>query len=116
MSSQKPCGEILATSTAEVLVPSGTDFISVVLDQGRYGPDLTVIQAMILRQRNLWLKPEFGFPVRALHMYMPTRLLAGEEVKPIMPSAKNCGAHALSLRDGNYPKSRKASFRKTFSL
>lgn len=32
MSSQKPCGETLVSSTDEVPVPSDTDFIGVFLD------------------------------------------------------------------------------------
>ena len=93
MSSQKPCGETLETSTGEVFVPSGTDFISVFLDQGLCSPDLVVIQAIILRQRYLWLKPEFRFPIRALHVHVAPQLLTGEKVKAIAPNSQDGRTH-----------------------
>ena len=88
MSSQNPFGETFDTSTAEVPVPSGADFISVFLDQGLCCQNLSVIQIMILRQSYLWLKPVFRFPIRASHMHMPAKFFAGEEVKPVITGAK----------------------------
>jgi hypothetical protein len=67
MSRQKPCGETFETSTDEVPVPSGADFIGVFLDQGQRQPDLSVVQTMILREGYLGLKPELCFPIRAFH-------------------------------------------------
>jgi len=101
MSSQKPCGETLETSTAEVPVPSGADFIDVFLDQGKYRPDLSVIQTMILRQHYVGLKPEFRFPIRALHVNVPLGLLAGEEVEPKAAFPKDRGADPTRLRARN---------------
>jgi hypothetical protein len=71
----------------------------VFLNQGCNGPNLTIVQAIILRQRYLWLKPEFGFSIRALHVYMAPRFFAREEIKPILAVAEDGWAHALSLRD-----------------
>jgi hypothetical protein len=70
MSSQKPCGETFETSTDEVPVPSGADFIGVFLDPGQRQPDLSVVQTMILRQSYLGLKPELCFSIRTLHLNM----------------------------------------------
>ena len=102
MSSQNPLGETFETSTDEVPVPSGTDFIGVFLDQGQCPPDLSFVQTMILRQRNLGLKPELCFPVRALHVYMAPELLAREEAKSEGSVPKDCGAHRSDLRDRDF--------------
>ena len=84
MSSQKPCGKTFEISTAEMSVPSGTDVIGVSLDQDQHSPKLSIAQAIILRQSYLRLKPEFRFPIRALHVYMSSKFLAGEEVQPVV--------------------------------
>jgi hypothetical protein len=60
---------------------------------------LRVVQAVILRQGYLRLKPEFGFSIRALHVYVTAWLFAGEEVKPKLTVAKDGWAHSASLRD-----------------
>ena len=69
------------------------------LNQGGDRPNLPVVQAVILRQRYLWLKPEFGFPVRALYVHMAPWLFAGEEVKPIRTIAEDRRAQAVRLRE-----------------
>jgi hypothetical protein len=98
-SSQKPCGETFETSTDEVPVPSGTDFIRVILNQGQRQSDLSVTQTMILRQGYLGLKPEFCFPVRALHVNMAPEFLAGEEIESEDSVPKDRGAHRMEPRD-----------------
>ena len=99
MSSQKPCGETFETSTDEVPVPSGTDFIRVFLNQGQCQPDLSIIQTLILRQGYLGLKPELCFPIRTLHVDMASEFLAGEKVESEASVAKDRGAHRTDLRD-----------------
>ena len=54
---------------------------------------------MILRQCNLRLKPEFRFPIRALHVHVTPWLFSGEEVKPILAVTKDGRTQCLSLRD-----------------
>jgi len=44
------------------------DVIFVFPDQRYHRSNLEIVQAIILRQFNLWLKPEFRFPVRVVHM------------------------------------------------
>ena len=102
MSSQKPCGETFETSTDEVPVPSGTDFIRVFLDQGQRQPDLSVTQAMILRQGNLGLKPELCFAIRTLHVHMAPEFLAGEKVKPEASVPKDRWTHRMGSRDREF--------------
>jgi hypothetical protein len=38
--------------------------------------DLAVVQSVILRQFNRWLKPELRFPVCVMRMYMESGFLA----------------------------------------
>jgi hypothetical protein len=71
------------TSAFEVLSPSATDFIEVLFYQGLDGPNLLLRKALILRQRDGWLKPEFRFPVGTLHVNVHSEFLAREKVKPI---------------------------------
>lgn len=99
ISSQNPCGETLATSTAEVPVPSGADFISVFLNPGQRDAKLPIVQTMILRQGYLGLKPELCFPIRALHMDVATKFFAREEIEPENSVPKNRWAHCTGLRD-----------------
>ena len=51
--------------------------------------ELPEIQAMILRQRNFWLKPELRLPARALHMNMQSPLFAREEVEAKLAITKD---------------------------
>ena len=55
----------------------------------RFGrPNLAVVQAVILRQFNLRLKPELRFPARVVHMDVEPGLLAREEKEPESVLAK----------------------------
>lgn len=67
------------------------------LDKSLYVTNLTLAQAVILRQCDYWLKPELGFSIRARHVNVHTGLLAGEEVKPKGTIAEYSGAHGLIL-------------------
>ena len=51
------------------------------LDKGFDRAKLSLVQSVILRQFDSWLKPEFGLTLRRLDMYMHTRLFAREEVE-----------------------------------
>jgi hypothetical protein len=57
------------------------------------GSDLLLRKALILRQRNDWLKPELCFSVRTLHMDVHSDLFAGEKVEPIRSVAEYGRAH-----------------------
>jgi hypothetical protein len=102
MSSQKPCGETFETSTDEVPVPSGADFISAFLDPGQCDADLSIVQTMILRQGYLGLKPEFCFPIRTLRVDVPSNFLAGEKIETETSIPKDRGAHGTGLRDRKF--------------
>jgi hypothetical protein len=84
--------------------------------------DLPIAQAVILRHRDHWLKPELGLPVRAGHMDVHTGLFAGEEVKPERAIAEHGGAHGLILdlsakyRSPNVPHQRLGAARAAHSL
>jgi hypothetical protein len=61
-------------------------------------PNLAVVQAVILRQFNLRLKPEFGFPISVMDMYVEAGFLAREEKEPESTLAKDCRAQGLFFR------------------
>ena len=50
-------------------------------------------QAVIVRQRNGWLKPELSLTVRTLHMDVHPGLFSREKVKSKASIAENCGTH-----------------------
>ena len=57
-------------------------------------PKLAVVQPIILRQFDSRLKPELRFAVRAVHVDVHARLLAGKEEKPEAVFAEDGRAHA----------------------
>jgi len=67
-------------------------------DQSFDRPDLAVVQAVILRQFNLRLKPVFRFSVSMMHVHVEPRLLAREEKEPKSALAKDCRTQELFLR------------------
>ena len=67
-------------------------------DQSLGRPNLAVVQAVILRQFNLRLKPELRFAVGVVHMHVKPRFLAREEKEPESTFAKDCRAQAPFLR------------------
>ena len=48
-------------------------------DQRLGRPNLAVVQTVILRQFNLRLNSEFGFPIGVMHMHVEPGFLAREE-------------------------------------
>lgn len=67
-------------------------------DQRFRRPNLAVVQALILRQINHRLKPEFRFPVRVMHVHVEPRFLAREEKEPESTLAEDCRAQELPFR------------------
>jgi len=67
-------------------------------DQSLGRPNLAVAQAVILRQFNLRLKPEFGFPISVMDMYVEAGFFAREEKEPESTLAKDCRAQGLFFR------------------
>ena len=67
-------------------------------DQSFGHPNLAVVQAVILRQFNLRLKPELRFAVRVVHMYVKAGFLAREEKEPESVLAKDRWAQGLLSR------------------
>ena len=59
--------------------------------------DLLVRQAVIVRQRNGWLKPELSLTVRTLHMDVHPGLFSREKVKSKATIAENCWTHGRQL-------------------
>src|SRR5258708_9490291 len=59
--------------------------------------DLLVRQAVIVRQRNRWLKPELSLAVRTLHVNVHPGLFSREKVKSKAPIAENCGTHGCPI-------------------
>jgi hypothetical protein len=57
---------------------------------------LLLCQAVILRQRNGWLKPELCLSIWAGHMDVHRGLFAGEEVKSETAVAKYGGTQGLT--------------------
>jgi len=58
------------------------------LDQFLRCAQLPLIQTIILRQPDLGLKPELRLAVRTIDVNVAARLLAREEVEPILTFAK----------------------------
>ena len=58
-------------------------------------PNLAVVQAVILRQFNLRLKPELRFPVSMMHMHVKSGFLAREEKESESVLAKDRRAQGL---------------------
>jgi hypothetical protein len=75
-----------------MLVPGGTDFPFVALDQCFGRAKLPIVQAVILRQFDSWLKPELDFSVRAICVNVHSRFFAREEKEPEAAFTKDCGA------------------------
>ena len=63
------------TSTSEVLMPSGSELILILLHYLFCFLQLATGQSIILREFNLWLQPELGLTFRADNVNMFPRLL-----------------------------------------
>jgi len=70
----------------------------VIPDQCFGRPNLAVVQAIILRQFNLRLKPELRFAVRVVHVHVEPGFLARKEKEPESVLAKDRRAQRLFLR------------------
>jgi hypothetical protein len=78
-----------------VLAPGSTDVIVVFPDQRLGRPNLAVVQAIILRQFNLGLKPELGFAVCVMNVHMGSGFLARKEEEAESVLAKDRRAQEL---------------------
>src|SRR4051812_15564733 len=79
--SQKPCFEILVTSTSKVAVPGILDLILVLQDQLVDTAQIAVAEFDVLRQLDVRRQPELGLTLRGLDVDVWPRLLPGEEVE-----------------------------------
>ena len=70
------------------------------------GSDLWLRKALILRQRNDWLKPELRFSVRTLNVNVHSDFFAGEKVKPIRSVAEYGRTHGADSTTHREPKER----------
>ena len=62
----------------------------------RFGrPNLAVVQPVILRQFDLWLKPEFRFAICVMHVHVEPGFLARKEKEPESVFAKDRRAQGL---------------------
>ena len=60
--------------------------------------NLAVVQSVILRQFNRWLKPELRFPICVMHVHMEPGFLAREEKETETVFAKDSRAQGLFFR------------------
>lgn len=95
MNNQKPCSEIFVTSRLEVFFPCFDNFIFMFLNQFLQVVQLTFCKSGVCRQCDNRLDPEFRFPFRRDDMNMNSRLLSGEEIKPVTPNSYNCRTHTI---------------------
>jgi hypothetical protein len=70
------------------------------------GSNLLLREALILRQRNDWLKPELCFSVRTLNMDVHSDFFAGEKAKPIRSVAEYSRTHSADSTTRRKPKER----------
>src|SRR3990172_3054618 len=93
ISNQNPWGEILVTSTAEVLFPRCADCILMLLDNPEGCVDPTAGQSVILRQLQPGLQPELCFAAGVLDVHVAPWLFAGEKVEAIAPNSQDGRTH-----------------------
>src|SRR5687768_12497693 len=77
-------------------------------DQRLGRPNLAAVQAMILRQFNLRLKPELRFAVSVVHMNVQSGFLTREEKEPETILPKDRWAQWLPSRQLTFPISRRS--------
>ena len=70
---------MLVTSTPEVGRPSASDLIFSFLNDGLDNPKIFLRKAVILREADLGVNPEFRLPFRTLNMNVTLRFFPGEE-------------------------------------
>lgn len=76
-------------------------------DQRFRRPNLAVVQAVILRQFNRGLKPEFRFPVRVVHVHVEPGLFARKEKESEATLSEDCGTQGLFFRHLTFAFSRR---------
>src|SRR5882672_4565251 len=94
MISQNPWGDTLVTSAGEVLRPSASDFMKMLLDQIPGLCQLLGLQPVVGVKRDHWFNPELRLTRRMLDMHMGSRLLAREEIEAIATDPENRRTHA----------------------
>jgi hypothetical protein len=97
MNIQNPCGEMLVTSTGEVLAPCGADLIEVLLDQDLNLRDLLWFQPEVRRQLHGGIDPELRLTLSVLNMNVPSSFLAGKEVEPKSLGPEDRRTHETSI-------------------
>jgi|SRR3990172_7719259 len=95
--SQKPWFETFVTSTSKVLVPGIANDLLVRFNHRPNGPQLPIVESVILRQFNGRFKPEFGLPIRAVYVHVHARLLTREEKEPEPTFPENRRTHKDEL-------------------
>lgn len=91
--SQNPCAETLVTSASKVCLPSFSDFIFVFPDEPECCRDLTITQAIILREFDVRFKPKLRFPIGPMDVHMHPSFFARKEVKPESSAPEDGRAH-----------------------
>jgi hypothetical protein len=89
MSSQKPWGEMFATSTAEVRLPGFADFVFMFFYEAKRGVELARFKAIVFREFNIGLEPKLCFAFGCLHVYMHSNFFAREEVEAVWSVTEN---------------------------
>jgi hypothetical protein len=94
MNNQKPCWEMLVTSTWEVLSPGAADFIKVFLNYSCRLVEPSDVEPIVGGHFDGGLQPELGLSVAMIHVDMHPRLFAGKEIEAEPTHAKNGRTHA----------------------
>ena len=94
MISQNPWGDTLVTSAGEVLRPSASDFIKMLLDQIPSLCQLLGLQPVVGVKLDHWFNPELRLTRRMLDVHMGSRFLAREEIEAIATDPENRRTHA----------------------
>ena len=82
------------TSTSEVLMPSGSELILMLLHYLFCFLQLTTGQSIIPREFNLWLQPKLRFTFRADNVNMLPWFFTGEEEEPKSSFSVNSRSHS----------------------
>jgi len=90
---------MFVTSAAKVTVPGIFDLSEVRDDDGLRLPNLGLGQPDVDGQVYVRGEPELGLAVGMRHVYVDTRLLAGEEEQSELPVADDGGCHGRTVAD-----------------
>lgn len=75
-------------------LPGLADFIFMFPNEFERYCDLTIAQAVVLRQFDVWFKLKFRFSVRSMHMDVHASFFARKEIKSEPSASKDGRAHA----------------------